>query len=268
MSERFALPDARNITLRAVGDIASSSSESELAGVIQHHLSRLGFLGFTCSSFRSAGALCVHEVEFSTMPPDFVEAFVGSRLLPHDPVTHRARREEAPFFWDQDVYDLLHEPHRRIDRMRRDLGVRGGGCAMIGERFGANGSGGMLLNASGSSFRPTASTLTALQVIAGQIFWKLGMLRTVRPTIPETAAAPVFPALTDRERAVLSWVAAGKSSWEIGRILAISEHTVNSHIERAVAKLDAANRAEAVAKALMLDLIEAGARMAAPLPAS
>ncbi len=56
---------------------------------------------------------------------------------------------------------------------------------------------------------------------------------------------------------VLSWVAAGKSSWEIGRILSISEHTVNSHIERAVSKLGAANRPEAVAKAIMLDLIGA-----------
>jgi hypothetical protein len=36
--------------------------------------------------------------------------------------------------------------------------------------------------------------------------------------------------LTQRERECLTWVAAGKSSWEISRIMAISERTVNFHI--------------------------------------
>ncbi len=95
----------------------------------------------------------------------------------------------------------------------------------------------MILNASGSAYRVSEAVLTALQVIAGQVFWKLGALRTVPQAGLEVWAAPVSPGLTERERMVLSWVAAGKSSWEIGRILSISEHTVNSHIERAVAKL-------------------------------
>ncbi len=202
------------------------------------------------------------------MPVDFVEAFVGSQLLPHDPVTWRARRDAAPFFWGQEEYDLLQDSHRRINRLRGELGISGGGCVMIGERVGANGSGGMILNASGGAFRATASTLTALQVITGQVFWKLGMLRAVRPAAQDADSKPVSPTLTDREKSVLSWVAAGKSSWEIGRILTISEHTVNSHIERAVGKLNAANRAEAVAKALMLDLIASGGRAAGELQSS
>ncbi len=232
-------------------------SEDELATVIQHHLAKLGFMGFTCTSFRAAGELAVHSLEFSTMPTDFVDAFVESRLMMHDPVTLRARAGAGPFFWGEEDHDLLLEPHRLISRLRDDLGVRGGCCAMVSERVGALASGGMIINASGSAFRATEGTLTALQVIAGQVFWKLGMLRAARQAPPRMGAAPVSPALTERERAVLSWVAAGKSSWEIGRILAISEHTVNSHIERAVTKLGAANRPEAVAKAILLDLIAA-----------
>ncbi len=235
-------------------------SEDELASVVQHHLSKLGFRGFTCSSFRASGTLRVHSLEFSTMPPDFVGAFVGSQLLMHDPVTRRARQESGPFFWGEEDHDLLLEPHRQIRRLRDDLGVHGGCCAMISERIGAQASGGMILNASGSAFRVSEGVLTAVQVIAGQVFWKLGMLRAVRPA----EADFVSPSLTDRERGVLAWVAAGKSSWAIGQILRISEHTVNSHIERAVSKLGAANRAEAVARAILLDLI--GDDASAPLP--
>ncbi len=249
------MPDTRHITHRAIGDIGEARSQDELAAVVQHHLSRLGFMGFTCTSFRAAGGLGVHSLEFSTMPPDFVAAFVESDLLMHDPVTRRARSETGPFFWGEDDHDPQLEAHRQIARLRDDLGVQGGCCAMISERVGAQASGGMIINASGAAFRVSESILTAVQVIAGQVFWKLGMLRSVRQVGPDTGATPVSPALTERERMVLSWVAAGKSSWEIGRILAISEHTVNSHIERAVSKLGAANRPEAVAKAIVLDLI-------------
>jgi DNA-binding CsgD family transcriptional regulator len=43
--------------------------------------------------------------------------------------------------------------------------------------------------------------------------------------------------LTGREISCLRWVAKGKSSWEIGGILRISEHTVNFHVKNAMAKL-------------------------------
>src|SRR3546814_8760188 len=37
------------------------------------------------------------------------------------------------------------------------------------------------------------------------------------------------PALSEREREVLRWVAAGKTAWEASRILSLSEHTVLNH---------------------------------------
>lgn len=48
--------------------------------------------------------------------------------------------------------------------------------------------------------------------------------------------------LTGREISCLRWVANGKSSWEIGGILRISEHTVNFHVKNAMAKLFTTSR--------------------------
>jgi len=62
--------------------------------------------------------------------------------------------------------------------------------------------------------------------------------------------------LSDREKACLSWTALGKSSWEIGRILAISESTVVFHIKNAMKKLGTNNRTLAAVKAMKLGLIE------------
>jgi len=55
------------------------------------------------------------------------------------------------------------------------------------------------------------------------------------------------PALTAREMECLRWVAAGKTDWDIGCILGISQATVHYHIENAKRKLDCRTRAQAAA---------------------
>jgi DNA-binding CsgD family transcriptional regulator len=56
--------------------------------------------------------------------------------------------------------------------------------------------------------------------------------------------------MTARESEVLAWVAAGKSDWAIGRILNISDKTVNFHVENAKRKLGAVTRLQAVVLAM------------------
>jgi LuxR family quorum sensing-dependent transcriptional regulator len=62
------------------------------------------------------------------------------------------------------------------------------------------------------------------------------------------AAAPAL--LTKREREVLQWTAAGKTSWEISQILGVAESTVTAHIKAATAKYAAPNRVATVVVAL------------------
>jgi DNA-binding CsgD family transcriptional regulator len=64
------------------------------------------------------------------------------------------------------------------------------------------------------------------------------------------ARAPQIAPMTARESEVLAWVAAGKSDWAIGRILNISEKTVNFHVENAKRKLGVGTRVQAVIAAM------------------
>ncbi len=64
-----------------------------------------------------------------------------------------------------------------------------------------------------------------------------------------------LPDLTQREREVLRLLADGLSNEEIGKRLFISPETVRTHVRKAMDKLDADTRTQAVAKAIRQSLI-------------
>ena len=57
--------------------------------------------------------------------------------------------------------------------------------------------------------------------------------------------------LTPRESECLIWAAKGKTAWETGRILEISEFTVNEYLTNSMRKLNTTNKVAAVAKAIL-----------------
>ncbi|GAA2638697.1 response regulator [Paractinoplanes durhamensis] len=81
-------------------------------------------------------------------------------------------------------------------------------------------------------------------------------LDQLRPAPPQTAAALAL--LTEREREILVLVAHGLSNDDIGRRLYVSPLTVKTHVNRAMAKLDARDRAQLVVLAYRGGLLRAG----------
>lgn len=69
----------------------------------------------------------------------------------------------------------------------------------------------------------------------------------------ESMPTPSYPSLTARERETLSFVAEGKTDWEIAIILGLAEPTVRFHIDNARRKFGAVNRVHAVARFLTAD---------------
>ena len=62
--------------------------------------------------------------------------------------------------------------------------------------------------------------------------------------------------LSARERECLSWASLGFSSKQISDRLKLSEATVNEYLSSAATKLGATNRAQAVARAVMLEMVD------------
>ena len=74
-------------------------------------------------------------------------------------------------------------------------------------------------------------------------------------TLAATSVGKKLPQLTQRERDVLRLLADGLANEEIGKRLFISAETVRTHVRKAMIKLDADTRTQAVARALRENLI-------------
>jgi LuxR family quorum-sensing transcriptional regulator LasR len=73
---------------------------------------------------------------------------------------------------------------------------------------------------------------------------------------PQECKQPQAIKLTNREKEVLQWSAAGKSSWEIGQIVSCTEAGVNYHFCNIRRKFGVRSRWIAMAMALEQGLIQ------------
>lgn len=99
---------------------------------------------------------------------------------------------------------------------------------------------------------PLAEVVRAVELVAAGRTYVDPVLAGV---LSSSAATDKMPNLTERERAVLRLLADGMTNEEIGKTLFISPETVRTHVRKAMAKLDADTRTEAVATALRQSLI-------------
>ncbi len=76
--------------------------------------------------------------------------------------------------------------------------------------------------------------------------------------IQHVQQASVVPQLTERERAVLSWLAQGMANKQIAQQLTITERTVKFHVHSLLEKFNASNRTHVVAKARELGMLGDG----------
>ena len=142
------------------------------------------------------------------------------------------------------------EVARQIGRTTADTGVilytAFGDRALLTEALDAGARGFVLKEA------PLAEVVRAVELVAAGRTYVDPVLAGV---LSSSAATEKITSLTQRERDVLRLLADGMSNEEIGKALFISPETVRTHVRKAMAKLDADTRTQAVATALRQSLI-------------
>jgi DNA-binding NarL/FixJ family response regulator len=95
---------------------------------------------------------------------------------------------------------------------------------------------------------------TIRAVAQGDAVFSAGVADRLLQNFSQPQPPQLFPELTEREREVLVLLAAGASNLTIARDLGLTTKTVANHVSNILAKLQAADRAEAIVRARRVGL--------------
>ncbi len=136
---------------------------------------------------------------------------------------------------------------KEITALGMDFGMRE--CCTHGTKPAASGKTGSMFCFAGPAMEDDRRIRAILDFVIPHLH--LALFRICEIKEKETGRVR----LSNREKEVLDWLKQGKSSWDISIILAISERTVNFHVNNILRKLGAANRLQALAIATRLGII-------------
>lgn len=160
--------------------------------------------------------------------------FADRNAFREHPMTHHARRTNAPFFVEQ---VRQHEAIARDDWSNSiPPEIRSGDTLVLP----VHRDGDLVLICGCNGNAPDTSPLAraALHTAAHVVYDRIEALGA-----RSTALVP----LTSREAECMRWMSLGKNDGEIARIVGISTRTVRFHLRNAKEKLGAATRVEAIA---------------------
>ncbi|NOJ50252.1 helix-turn-helix transcriptional regulator [Bradyrhizobium archetypum] len=182
-------------------------------------------------------------------PPDWCRRYFERNYHVIDPVVRRTPTLPGPFVWDElaKQYKLQSGEQRVLDEAR-EAGLKHGMSVPL---FGAFGRISVVSFASPFDDADPQYRMSHLNTLAWHFHTAFAEI-----SHPSNSSCNMKHILSEREKDCLRWVAEGKSSWEIGKILKLSENTVNFHLKNVMRKLGTTNRTQAIVKALRLNLIE------------
>ncbi len=182
----------------------------------------------------------------SNWPTELVAAYDELGFMTKSPVVKSLRKSTKPVVWRASCADPQSPdyPGDEYYALFERFGVTMGIIIPVQQASGQRGA----VTLSGKREIPSESELMELSYYANLLFARIAEIGN--------SGQDQDQMLTTRERECLHWTASGKTSQEIATILDLSEHTVNHYLSAACQKLNAANRAHAVAKAIRSGLLD------------
>ncbi|MER8646772.1 LuxR family transcriptional regulator [Mesorhizobium sp. M1252] len=164
-----------------------------------------------------------------------------------DPIINMSRKRAGAFRWSEVYNDArITEEERRVFDEAAMFGLRSGVSVPL---HGPDGSFAIMSFAQPWDRELQNKAIPYFQFAA--VHFHVTVAKFAKSGGVEEA-----PDLSTREKECILWIARGKSSWEIGKILGISGNTVNFHVKSIMRKLDANSRTLAALKAVNIGIIE------------
>ncbi|WP_407866787.1 autoinducer binding domain-containing protein [Phyllobacterium phragmitis] len=231
--------------LSLVDGINISVNSMDIFDTLEKGISQFGFSNLVISDLPQRHENIEDLVFFDKLPEGWPELYTTQNYAHFDPVARMCRSTFRSFEWREAPYDREREPRAgELMELARDFGMLRGFCVPFPGFVGRT----ACISMSGGHSDLPDRAKPALQFIA---IYAAEKIRQIVGADRQTVQSP----LTTREREVLQWTAVGKTAHDIAEILKITERTVTAHIVSAMDKLGAANKTQAVVRAIQRQLI-------------
>ncbi len=183
-------------------------------------------------------------------PDEWQRHYTEHGLQMKDPTLAMASRSVAPVDWQR----LRHEPSfDHVFRAAHDFGIAKQGLTIpIRGPFGDMGLFSVTRRSSDDEW------LKLKRQIMGDLQTAAVHLHDTIIQADDLQRSLRRPALSNREREILQWIAIGKSQHDVADILTISHRTVEVHLRSSREKLGALTTAQAVGRAIGMRMIYPG----------
>lgn len=229
---------------------ANAKSKDEVMLQVEQIIKSLGFERFLFAVISKPNLENSSTFLYSTYPKAWRRYYDSQNFHLNDPIVAHCFKSRIPFIWQPESFQTIE--HKAFYEKACSFGLRVGVTLPIHDLAGEVG---MLTCVRDELF--TQDFLLDVKHNLGSLSLLRDVVYDVMKTyiVMETAPAKTTPQLTARELDCLHWIVVGKTTWEISRILSISEACVNFHISNLRNKFGVNRRADVVIKAIQTGII-------------
>jgi DNA-binding CsgD family transcriptional regulator len=225
--------------------ICSSRSALTTQDLRDLYLTAIEAEGYQNAVYAKVRDRSIVDMPWMKFPKGYADTYVANRWDTIDPVMQFVHRAQRPFAWIEVCENRkLSAAQKAFIENCRDLGVHSGVTIPL---HGPGTNVDLISLSLRDEKGPAPERLPAIYGLTYQYRLRLSELNREEPH-------PTID-LTSKEIECLRWCREGKTNWEIGEILRISEKTVEFHVSNTIRKLGVNNRISAVVKGIQRGLI-------------
>lgn len=236
--------------LNSVFDVIERAQDvrdpANLVEVVRPAFERLGATAFVWGRATGPNGERAPRADVGETPEPWRTHYNSAGLALRDPIFPRALQSPEPFTW-RAARTRLQLPPDGLEVLDQatSFGLLDGYVVPVHH---LNGSTAAVVLYADQSLDWSPRERVSAHMLA--VYFAAISARLTEAGSPSTAVT-----LSRRQKECLQWVRAGKTDWEIGRILGLSEHTVAEHLEAARRRLGVKTRSQAVIEAIAKGLI-------------